>query len=213
MPRPRLLIASNNQNKLRELSEILGDLPLDLVRPADLGLTLDVDESGSTYAENARIKARAYSQASGLPALADDSGIEVLAFGAWPGVHSVRFAGPRATDATRRQLILDRLAGPPPSERSARFVCAMVLALGQSIVGETEGVLAGTISLAERGDGGFGYDPIFIPSSYTATLAELPADLKNEISHRGRAASLLRPAIRALGAQSEDPERATEEPI
>ena len=202
MPRGRLLIATNNPGKLSELVELLGDLPLDIVRPIDLGLKLAVTETGSTYAENAAIKARAFAGATGLPALADDSGIELLAFGGWPGVHSVRFAGAAATDAERCQLMLDRVAGRHSADRRARFVCAMALIDGNGAIAASEGVLNGTIGTAGRGTAGFGYDPIFVPNGYDATLAELPAMEKNRISHRARALTKLRPSLRRIIARS-----------
>jgi XTP/dITP diphosphohydrolase len=198
MVRRRLLIGSNNPGKLRELTELLRDIALDLVRPVDLGLTLDVAETGSTYAENARIKALAFASASGLAALADDSGIELRALGGWPGIRSVRFAGPAANDADRRRRVLERLAGRPPPERRGRFVCAMALADAGTIVAESEGALTGTIAESAKGTGGFGYDPIFIPDGYSDTLAEIPPPEKNRISHRGQALARLRPALQAM---------------
>jgi XTP/dITP diphosphohydrolase len=154
-----------------------------------------VAESGSTYAENATLKARAFAAATGLPTLADDSGLELAVFSGWPGVHSVRFAGPAATDADRRRLILDRLAGHGPNQRRGRFVCALVLADGNGVIAESEGVLNGTIARSGRGTAGFGYDPIFVPNGYYATVAELPPKDKDRISHRARALAKLRPTI------------------
>ncbi len=193
-----LLIASNNLGKLRELTELLADCPFRLVRPIELGLALDVPETGATYAENARLKALAYAAASGRPALADDSGLELLALGGWPGVHSVRFAGPVADDATRRALLLERLAGRDGAARDARFVCAVAVADGQRIVGEALGILEGTITTAPRGQEGFGYDPLFVPAGESRTLAELSRAEKNRLSHRARAIAGLRPALERL---------------
>jgi XTP/dITP diphosphohydrolase len=200
-----LLIATNNPGKLLEVIGLLGGLPLEVMRPIDLGLDIAVDEYGSTYAENATLKARAFAAAAGIPALADDSGIELVAFGDWPGVHSVRFAGPTATDAERRELILDRLAARQPEQRRARFVCAMALADEHAVIARSRGVLNGTIARSVRGTTGFGYDPIFIPNGYYATLAELPAPAKDRISHRARALANLRQAIERRATQSPPP--------
>jgi XTP/dITP diphosphohydrolase len=196
--RQTLLLATNNPGKLREFGELLADLPLRLVTPADLGLHLEVDEAGLTYADNARLKALAFARASNLPSVADDSGLEIPALGGWPGVHSVRFAGPGATDADRRRIVLDRLAAAQGDNRRARFVCVVVLATPTRVLGESEGELTGTIAPAERGEHGFGYDSIFIPERATLSLAEVPADEKNRISHRARAIAGLRASLSGL---------------
>jgi XTP/dITP diphosphohydrolase len=194
----RLLLASNNVGKLRELAELLAGLPIELVPPADLGLSLEIAETGATFAENARLKARAFARASGLPAVADDSGLEIAALGDWPGVHSARVAGPGADDARRRELVLARLNAVPDASRAARFVAAVALADGDRILAEAEGILGGAIATMPRGAGGFGYDPIFIPTGLDRTLAELTAAEKNNLSHRGRAIRKLLPQLRAL---------------
>lgn len=191
--RPKLVIASNNPGKLREFRELLGEFLIDLSRPTDLGLVLDVAETGTSYGENARLKALAFSAASGLPALADDTGLEIAAFSGWPGIHSVRFAGPDADDASRRAAVLARLAGPPSSPRQATFVCAIAIAIGDTIVAQGEGRLEGDLAAAPSGSGGFGYDPIFVPRGLSRTVAELSADEKNRISHRARAVDTIGP--------------------
>jgi XTP/dITP diphosphohydrolase len=196
--RPRLLIASSNPGKVREFRQIIADGAIDVLSPTDLGLTIDVDEDGTTYAENARLKAIAYAKASGLAALADDSGLEVIAFDGWPGVHSVRFAGPGADDADRRAAVLARLDGKLGANRAAVFVCAVAIADSDQVVAEGLGRLAGRIDLAPRGSGGFGYDPIFIPDGDVRTLGELTADEKNRISHRARAIAAIRPWLEAF---------------
>jgi len=194
----RLLLASNNVGKLGELEQLLADLPIDLVRPVDIGLNLNVDETCSTYRANARRKARAFARESGLLVLADDWGLEVAALGNWPGVRSARVAGPEAGDLDRRAMVLARLAAFPGVNRSARFVCAMVLAEGNWLVAEAEGILEGTIGEAPRGDHGFGYDPIFVPKGANQTLAELSSEQKNALSHRARAVRILVPVLRTL---------------
>jgi XTP/dITP diphosphohydrolase len=195
-----LLIASNNPGKLREVARLLAGLPVEVLRPADLGIDLDPQETGDSFAANARIKARAFARASGLLALADDSGLEVPALGGWPGVHSARFAGPAADDARRRELLVARLAGHPPADWGARFVSHVAIARGADVVAEATGALLGRIVPAARGRGGFGYDPIFQPDGDSRTLAELTPDEKNAVSHRGRAIAQLRPFLARLAA-------------
>ncbi len=206
MLKPSLLIASNNPGKLREASAILASLPLRIITPGELGLDLDVPETGSTYAENARIKARAFAGRSGLLALADDSGLEVFALGGWPGLHSARFAGSGASDQARYTELLRRLAGVPDGQRGARFVCHVALSDPNAIIAEGVGILDGRIARSPSGTGGFGFDPIFIPDGYTCTIAELPIEIKNVISHRARAIASIRPFLRRL---VEDPSSAS----
>ncbi|MBI3973183.1 MAG: XTP/dITP diphosphatase [Chloroflexi bacterium] len=193
--RTRLLLATNNEKKLRELAAVLADLPVELVTPAPLGLTLEVPETGATFEENAALKARGFARASGLPALADDSGLEVDALGGEPGIRSQRYAGPDATDAGRNALVLERLKDVPPSKRTARFRCAMALATPERLAGTVEGTVEGQISAAPRGSHGFGYDPIFWLPARGCTMAELPPEEKNRISHRARAAVAARRLI------------------
>lgn len=181
---PKLLIATNNQGKIEEMRKLLADLRgLEMVVPADLGVDLDVLEDGKDYAENAAIKARAFMEASGLPSLADDSGIEVAALGGAPGLHSARVA-PTADE--RRKVLLSQLAGKARPWK-ARFHSTVCLALPNGELYFAEGECLGEISPEERGSGGFGYDPIFIVEGGTRTMAELSAAEKNELSHRARA--------------------------
>lgn len=191
---PKLLIATNNRGKLREIQALLTDLLLELVIPADLGLQLEVDETGQTYAENAALKVRAFAQASGLMALADDSGLEVDALDGQPGVHSARFAPwPGATDADRRKLLLERLADQP-QPWTARFRCLAAIAVpGDETIHLVEGVCPGQIIPEERGQNGFGYDPIFLIPELGRTMAQLEMDEKNRLSHRARAVLAARP--------------------
>jgi XTP/dITP diphosphohydrolase len=187
-----LLIATTNQNKLREYAAIFGGLPLELRSLADVGITDDVEETGATFAENARLKAEFYAARSGLPALADDSGLEVAALGGEPGVRSARYAGPGATDAERNALLLTRLKDIPFHARLARFVCAIALARPHGEIELVEGVLPGVIDMEPRGSNGFGYDPLFYVLDEHKTLAELPIEHKNQISHRAIAARAAR---------------------
>lgn len=155
-------------------------------------------ETGATYAENARIKARAFAAQSGMLALADDSGLEVFALGGWPGPHSARFAGRGSSDQDRCEQVLRRLAGLPDEQRGARFVCHVAVADPREILVEGEGVLVGRIARTPAGTDGFGFDPIFVPDGYTYTVAELPMQVKNAISHRARAIATIRPFLLRL---------------
>ena len=184
---PTLLIATTNQNKLREYAAIFSGLPIQLQSLRDLGITDDVEETGATFAENARLKAEFYAARSGLPALADDSGLEVHALDGEPGVRSARYAGPNATDADRNALLLKKIEHVPFHARLARFVCAIALARPDGTVEQVEGTLPGVIEVAPRGNNGFGYDPLFYLLDENATLAELPPERKNQISHRALA--------------------------
>jgi len=208
--RRRLLIATRSRHKLRELRELL-DLPedVDLVSPDDVGIPDEPEETGKTFETNARLKARFYARLSGLPTLADDSGLEVDALGGGPGVRTRRYAGPNASDEDNNAKLLRELAGLPPDRRGARYVCVLALALpgatGPRGGLETlirRGTCRGRIAIEARGDGGFGYDPIFEPWSEPpggATLGQWSAAAKHAISHRSRAASRMRPVLRATG--------------
>jgi len=197
----KLLIATHNRGKLREFAALLAGQPLTLISPDDLGLHLDVVESGDTYAENARIKASAYAQASGLPTLADDSGLEVDALDGAPGVRSARYA--LGDDADRVAALLRALenAAVPDDERSARFRCVIVLVAPSGRTWSAEGACAGRIIDMPRGSGGFGYDPVFFIPSHGCTMAELPSEEKNKISHRARAAQAIRPILAQLNSE------------
>jgi XTP/dITP diphosphohydrolase len=200
---PRLVLATQNPGKRREYMALLPNLGAQLVLPSELGLDLDVPETGATYAANARLKAQALAEATGLIALGDDSGIEVAALGGAPGLHSARYAGPGATDADRRQKLLHEVRHFP-RPWLARFVCAMSVAVPQPgggvALADFEGECLGEIAPAERGTNGFGYDPIFFLPDRGLTMAELPEDLKNQISHRGRAVQAAEACLRALVA-------------
>ena len=196
---PQLLLATNNPGKIAELRRLLEDCGWDLVTPADIRLAIDVEETGSTYEENARAKALAGMHASGLVTLADDSGLEIEAIGGDPGVHSARFLGPRATYPDRFAEIQRRLAGLAASERVARFVAAIAIADPRTgAVHTVEGEVRGLIAREPRGSGGFGYDPIFWLPDRNLTMAELPEHEKAIISHRARAAARAVPILKEL---------------
>jgi XTP/dITP diphosphohydrolase len=197
---PTLLIASSNPGKLREIGDLLLDLPLRLVLPADIGIHLEVEENGSTYAENAALKASAYFQASGLVTLADDSGLEVDVLGGAPGLHSARYSPkPGAKDADRRAHLLQNLhSGGFPRPWTARFRCTVAIAAPGVPLTFVEGRVDGEIWPEERGTGGFGYDPIFYLPDRGCTMAELPEGEKNHISHRGRAVEKARPFLKHI---------------
>lgn len=198
---PTLLIATTNPNKLREYAAIFAGLPLELRTLRDQGIDEDVEETGATFAENARLKAAFYAARSGLLTLADDSGLEIHALGGEPGVYSARYAGPGASDADRIALVLKKLAGVPFHARLARFVCAITLALPNGPAEDVEGTLPGVIETAPRGSHGFGYDPLFYLLDENATLAELPPARKNQISHRARAAQAARAVLERWAAE------------
>lgn len=184
--KPRLLIATNNKGKAKEIQAVLRNLDIELVLPMDIGLELKVEEDGQTYAENATKKTLTFSQASGLTALADDTGLEVEALDGRPGLHSNRFGLEPHTDESRRSYLLQELSGKP-RPWVARFRAVVAIASPGRDVRLVEGICPGEIIPAERGTGGFGYDPIFILEDLNKTMAELEMDEKNRLSHRGQA--------------------------
>ena len=193
----RLLLATNNAQKVRELRLLLGHLPLQLLTPADLGLSLDVVEDGATFEANALRKARAFADASGLTVLADDSGIEVDALGGRPGVQSARYGGPGLEDEDRVALLLRELADVPDGERTARFRAVLAVAASDGTERVAEGSCEGTVARAPDGANGFGYDPIFFVPALGVTMARLSDEEKGAISHRGNAARKIAPVLAA----------------
>jgi XTP/dITP diphosphohydrolase len=193
---PKLLIATHNLGKVREYRELLVGLPVETTYLDAAGITLEVEETGASFAENARLKATTYAAASGLLTWADDSGLEVDALDGAPGVYSARYAGHAASDADRYRKLLNRLAGVPWDRRTARFRCVVAIAAPHGAVSTAEGVCEGIIAFGPAGEHGFGYDPVFYLPDLGATLAQLPAEVKNQISHRGRAA---RAAVQMVG--------------
>ena len=198
----KLLVGTGNPGKVREFRELLGGLPVELVTPADIGLDIEVEETGDTLEENALIKARTYANAGGITALADDSGLFVDVLDGAPGVHSARYGAPEArTDEDRVRLLLGALAGVPEGQRDAAFRCVIVIAdPGESDVRMARGELRGILGLAPRGTNGFGYDPIFVVPEHGKTVAELDSITKHALSHRGQAARAAREIIAEIAA-------------
>ena len=192
----KLLIATRNKGKKAEYAHILCDLGTELLSLADLAVDTVIEEIGKTYAENALLKARSYAADTGLVTLADDSGLDVDALDGAPGIYSARYAGKGASDRDRYQLLLRNLEGVPDERRTARFRCAIALVWpdGREVV--VEGVCEGCIAHEPRGENGFGYDPVFFVPGYECTMAELPPEVKNRISHRACAAVKAREILR-----------------
>ncbi|MBM3460332.1 MAG: RdgB/HAM1 family non-canonical purine NTP pyrophosphatase [Armatimonadetes bacterium] len=190
-----LVVATRNPGKIRELHALLSDLPLEL-RPAD-GMP-EVEETGATFAENAELKARAAASWSGGWAIGEDSGLEVDALDGGPGVYSNRFAGEGTTEADRNRRLLELLAGVPAERRTARYRAVLCLAAPDGRVWLFEGVCEGRIAEAPRGEGGFGYDPLFHLPQFDQRVAELAPEVKNRISHRGRAVEAARGLLARL---------------
>jgi len=198
--RPRIVLATHNQGKLAELRRILAASRVD-VDVADLDDHPDmpqVAETGSTFAENALLKARAVAAHTGLPAVADDSGLCVDALNGMPGVLSARWSGRHGDDEANLRLLLAQLTDVPADRRAAHFACAAALVLPSGAEEVTEGTVHGWLTDAPRGTNGFGYDPIFVPDSLDVTTAQMPAEEKDAISHRGKALRALAPVIAAL---------------
>jgi len=185
---PELLLGTDNSGKAAEYRVLLAGSPYRLVTPAEKGISGGVAETGTTFAANARLKAEYYAGASGLTALADDSGLEVVALDGAPGVLSARYAGEGASSAELVSYLLEKMAGVPPGRRAARFRCVIAIARPRGEVVCCEGQCSGVIAVAPRGQAGFGYDPVFYLPEMGKTMAELGMDEKNAISHRGRAA-------------------------
>jgi XTP/dITP diphosphohydrolase len=194
----KLLVATNNQGKQREFVGLLDGWPGQIIFPQDLGLELDVEETGHSFAENAALKAVAYAQAAGRPALADDSGLEVDALDGGPGIYTARYAGPGASDEDRYRKLLAALGDLALPERTARFRCAIAVAYPDGRVDVAEGTCEGLIAFAPRGENGFGYDPVFYLPDRECTIAQLPPEIKDTFSHRARALQAARPLLDAL---------------
>ncbi len=198
----RLLLGTKNRGKIREILSILGDLPnLELLTFEDQPFS-DVPETGSSFLENARLKARKISAETGLPVLAEDSGLEVEALGGAPGVRSARFAGEDATDEQNIRKLLELLRDVPDEKRGARFVCVAVVHFPDGRELTAQGELRGRIAREPQGTHGFGYDPVFIPEGFGQTLAELGPDIKNRISHRRKALEGIKEALRDLTSKA-----------
>jgi len=183
----KFVLATHNPGKLKEMSAILGKFGIDVMMPADLGITVDVEETGETFAENAMLKAKAICAAAGLPAIADDSGLCVDALNGGPGVYSARYGGEDLDDQGRYRLLLNSMRGA--STRNAHFACAVACAFPDGKTLTAEGRCDGTIAFAPMGTDGFGYDPVFFVPELRKTFAQLSGEEKSAVSHRGRALS------------------------
>ena len=194
-----LLIATNNQHKVSEFRRLLRGMPCHLLTPLDVGLALDVEEDGATFTENATKKARAFAAASGILSLADDSGIEVDALDGRPGVYSARYGGPELSDEGRVQLMLRELENVSDGQRGCRYVAVIAIAWPNGRLEQFEGACEGRVAFEPSGANGFGYDSVFYVPSEDATMAKIPSEAKDRISHRGiavrNAADSLRKAI------------------
>lgn len=185
-----LLLATTNRGKLKEFRTIFADLPYQVLSLKDIKLDMDVEETGTTFRENAELKALTYAHASGMLSLADDSGLEIDALGGAPGVYSARFLRPGASYEERFRVIFEQLRGLPMAQRTARFRCVITVAEPGGDHRSVEGTIEGVIAEAPRGENGFGYDPIFLVPELGKTTAELEPEEKHRISHRGKAARL-----------------------
>jgi XTP/dITP diphosphohydrolase len=187
LSREKIVLATRNRGKIREIKRALVELTVAVLSLEDIGTAKNVEETGRTFRENARLKAIAYSLESDCLTLAEDSGLEVGRLEGAPGVFSARFSAPGATDKKNVLKVLRLMKGVPWEERGARFVCHLVLARRGNVIKDVRGVVRGRVALAPRGDKGFGYDPIFYYAPLRRMFGELAADVKNRVSHRGRA--------------------------
>ncbi len=195
---PKLLLASSNSGKIREYRFLLDNLGYQIVTLSEQRIRKVATETGNTYEQNAQIKATTYAKLSQLITLADDSGLEVDALHGKPGIHSARFAGEDATDADRVTKLLAMMDGIPWDKRTAKFKCVIAIATPKGELKLCQGECHGIISLAVSGKNGFGYDPIFYLPELDKTMAELPLELKNQLSHRGQAARKARTILKQL---------------
>ncbi len=197
----RLLLATRNPGKVAEFRELLGAIPFTLVGLRDVGIDFDVEETGTSYEENAALKATSYAKASGLLTLADDSGLEVDALHGEPGYLSARYGGPGLTDPQRVELLLRNLEQAPDQERGARFVCVIAVAMQDETLTLHRGEVSGVITPEIRGTNGFGYDPVFFYPPIHKTFAEISSVEKHQVSHRGAAARSAQSFLQSLSAQ------------
>jgi len=194
----KFIIATKNKGKIKEIEKILAGLPLDVISMEQAGIFKDIEESGTTFEENAFIKAQELHKLTGEMVMADDSGLEVDYLNGAPGVYSARFAGEGATDEDKNKKLLNLLEGVPFEKRKARFVCAIAVVLpdGNSFI--EKGTCEGYIALAPQGSNGFGYDPLFYVPEYNLTMAQLDPDVKNRISHRAKALGAMVEKLRKI---------------
>ncbi len=193
----KIIFATGNEGKMKEIREIMADLDVEILSMKEAGITADIEENGRTFEENAVIKARTVMELCHEIVLADDSGLEIDYLNKEPGVHSARYMGEDTSYRIKNQNLIDRLAGVPDEKRTARFVCVIAAAFPDGEVLTAEGTIEGRIGYEERGTNGFGYDPIFYVPQYGCSTAELPPEIKNEISHRGKALRKMKKELQA----------------
>lgn len=192
----KVIFATGNEGKMKEIREILGDLDIELLSLKDAGITADIEENGSTFEENAIIKAKAISQLTEEIVLADDSGLEIDYLNKEPGIYSARYMGEDTSYHIKNSNLIQRLEGVPDQQRSARFVCAIVAAFPDGTVKTVRASMEGRIGYEEKGENGFGYDPIFYLPEYGCSSAEISMEEKNKISHRGKALRAIKDELR-----------------
>ena len=194
----RILFATGNADKVKEIRMIMEDTGMEVVSMKEAGIRIDVEENGSSYEENALIKARAVAEYTDDIVMADDSGLEIDYLNKEPGIHSARYLGEETSYRIKNQNLIDRLDGVPDEKRTARFVCAIAAVLPDGRVLETRETIEGRIGYEERGENGFGYDPIFMLPQYGKSTAEISPELKNELSHRGKALRLMKEKLKEV---------------
>lgn len=192
----KIIFATGNQDKMREIREILSDLDAEILSLKDAGIQADIVEDGTTFEENAEIKARAISEMTGEIVLADDSGLEIDYLNKEPGIYSARYMGEDTSYHIKNKNLIDRLEGVPDEQRTARFVCAIAAAFPDGTMKTVRGVMEGRIGYEERGENGFGYDPIFFLPEYGMSSAEISREEKNRISHRGKALRMIKEELK-----------------
>lgn len=191
----KVIFATGNEGKMREVRMILGDLGIQVISMKEAGVTAEAEENGTTFEENAIIKAKEIMEKTGEIVLADDSGLEVDALGGEPGIYSARYMGHDTSYHIKNNSLIERLEGKTGEERSARFVCAIAACFPDGRVLTTRGTMEGQIGYEEKGENGFGYDPVFYLPEYQCYSAELPLEEKNKLSHRGKALRLMKEAL------------------
>ena len=201
----KIVAATGNKHKIEEIESITKKFGMNVITKAEAGVgDLEVEETGTTFEENSLIKAEAIMKATGMPAIADDSGLEADALNGAPGVYSARFSGEGATDESNNAKLLKLMENSPDDERSARFVSVVTLCFPDGTVVAARGECPGTLRRSPRGDGGFGYDPVFVPVGYDKTYAEISAEEKNIISHRAKALGILRMKLKETGFEESE---------
>lgn len=201
----KIVAATGNKHKIEEIESITKKFGMNVITKAEAGVgDLEVEETGTTFEENSLIKAEAIMKATGMPAIADDSGLEADALNGAPGVYSARFSGEGATDESNNAKLLKLMENIPDDERSARFVSVVTLCFPDGTVVAARGERPGTLRRSPRGDGGFGYDPLFVPVGYDKTYAEISAEEKNIISHRAKALGILRMKLKETGFEESE---------